>query len=263
MRKTVIIISLLLNFGAFAQNKQASVLKINSIALHSDRIIGQDQFGFSYFVLNDVFHKIKDNKAFEYKNVSLGKITTVDIKNPLKILLYYENFNTVILLDNQLNEVQKVNLSQNNEPIIASFTGISALNQLWIYNSLDQQLGLYDYLKNSYKSIATAFKETIKYSQTTFNYFYWVDASNNFFYCDLFGSVTAKGKIPEYDLIKITTENQFLYSKNNLLFFVDLQKKETHQIKILEKSFTNFDYLDQILSIFTEEGIINYKITTP
>jgi hypothetical protein len=41
----------------------------------------------------------------------------------------------------------KVNLSQNNKPIIASFTGISALNQLWILLSLDQQLGLYDYLK--------------------------------------------------------------------------------------------------------------------
>jgi hypothetical protein len=30
-------------------------------------------------------------------------------QNPLNIVLFYENFNVVILLDNQLNETQKIN----------------------------------------------------------------------------------------------------------------------------------------------------------
>jgi hypothetical protein len=64
-----------INF-AFAQ-KTSKRIENKYIALHSDRIIGQDQF--DLLILNDVFHKIKDNKAFEYKNVS-RKITTVDIK---------------------------------------------------------------------------------------------------------------------------------------------------------------------------------------
>jgi phage antirepressor YoqD-like protein len=247
----------------FCQHSTWNATKIGSTTVIAEQIIGQDQFGFNYLIKNNVFYKIKDLNILEYKNISLGRISEVDIKNPLKIVLFFENFNTVILLDNQLSEIQKINLSQNAEPIIATTTGIAALNQLWIYNSLDQQLGLYDYLKNSYKSIATSFTEAIKYSQSTFNYFYWIDSNNNYFYCDLFGKITSKGKIPDYDLIKFTNENEYLYSKNDVLFIVDLQKKESHEIKILEKSFANFDYHDQILSIFTKEEIINYKITTP
>jgi len=35
------------------------------------------------------------------------------------------------------------------------------------------------------------------------------------------------------------------------------------EIEILEKSFDNFYYKDQILSIFTAKEIVNYKIVTP
>jgi hypothetical protein len=66
MRKKTVVIICYLILVLLPKNKQEA-LKINSIALHSDRIIGQDQFNLATS-LNDVFHKIKDNKAFEYKN---------------------------------------------------------------------------------------------------------------------------------------------------------------------------------------------------
>jgi hypothetical protein len=263
MKKTIIIFILLLSFGAFAQNKEENATKINSIALQSDRIIGQDQFGFSYFILNNVFHKMKDNKAFEYKNVSLGKITTVDIKNPLKILLYYENFNTVILLDNQLNEVQKINFSENGGSLVVSGIGIAAQNQLWIYNNLNQQIGLFDYLKNEYKSISTPLAGKIKKYQPDYNSFEWIDENNKWYSCDLFGKVTSKGTVPAFDQLVVIENNQIIYSKDYALYQFSRTKNEVRAIKILEKSFADFDYKDQILSIFTSEGIINYKITTP
>ena len=64
-----------------------------------------------------MFYKTKDHQSLEYKNISLGKITKVDLQNPLKIVLFYENFNTAVLLDNQLNETQKINFSENTIPI--------------------------------------------------------------------------------------------------------------------------------------------------
>jgi hypothetical protein len=71
----------------------------------------------------------------------LGKITKVDLQNPLKIVLFYESFN-VAPLDNQLNEIQKINFSSNANPIVITATGIASQNQLWVYNSLNQQIGL-------------------------------------------------------------------------------------------------------------------------
>jgi hypothetical protein len=263
MKKDIILLCLLLNFGVFAQNKTSDISFINSVSLQSDQIIGQDQFGFSYFITKDAFHKMKDSQSYEYKNISLGKITAVDIKNPLRILLFYEYYNTVVLLDNQLNEIQKINFSEFNSSLLVSKTGIASQNQLWIYNSLDQQIGLFDYLKNDYRSISTPLAGKIKKHQSNYNSFEWIDDNNVWYSCDLFGKIINKGTVPGFDQIVMTTNNQIIYSKDNLLYHSDLTKNEVRPIKILEKSFTNFDYKDQILSIFTAEGIINYKITIP
>jgi hypothetical protein len=263
MKKDLLLYCLLLNFAVFAQNKTRNITVIKSVSFVSDKVIGQDQFGFSYFITNDVFHKMNDSNAFEYKNISLGKITAVDIKNPLRILLFYESYNTVVLLDNQLNEAQKINFSEFNGNLLVSKTGIASQNQLWTYNSLDQQIGLFDYLKNEYKSISTPLPGKIKKHQPNYNSFEWIDENNSWYSCDLFGKIITKGKVPDFDKIVMTNDNQIIYSKDNLLYYSDQTKNEVIPIKILEKSFINFDYKDQILSIFTSEGIINYKITIP
>jgi hypothetical protein len=79
-----------------------------------------------YFILNNVFHKIKDNKAFEYKNVSLGKITTVDIKTFKDTTVLRNQYRHSS--DNQLNEVQKINFSENGGSLVVSGIGIAKTN---------------------------------------------------------------------------------------------------------------------------------------
>ena len=175
MKKLITAFLFILSTIAFSQNQKLTAVKINSISLDADQFLGYDQFGFYYTIKNNVLSKTKDHQSLEYKNISLGKITKVDLQNPLKIVLFYENFNTVVLLDNQLNETQKINFSENTVPILVTATGITSQNQLWIYNSLNQQIGLYDYLKNDYKTISTSFPENIKYYQSDFNAFYWID----------------------------------------------------------------------------------------
>ena len=248
---------------AYSQNQKLTPVPLQQIAIDADQFLGYDSFGFYYTIKNDVFYKTNNQQSLEYKNVSLGKITKVDIQNPLKIVLFYENFNTVVLLDNQLNETQKINFSENTIPIIATATGIAFQNQLWIYNSLNNQIGLYDYLKNDYKTISTPFPENSKYYQSDFNTFQWIDQKNNWYSCDLFGKTIAKGKIPDFDSIEIINKNQFIISKNAILIYEDIEKNQKFEIEVLEKTFKKFCYKDQILSIFTSEGITNYKIIIP
>lgn len=250
----------------YAQNPAIPATLISDLKLNVDEFLGYDSFGYSYQIKNNVFSKIKGKEIFEYKNVSLGKITKVDLQNPLKIVLFYEDFNTVVLLDNQLNKMTEINFSLNATPIVVSAIGMSTQNQLWIYNALNQQIGLFDYLKNEYKTVSTPFVETIKYYQTDFNTFYWIDKKNNWFSCDIFGKTTSLGKVPDFDKIEIINPHQFIFSKANLLYFNDISNSNSSvisEIKILEKSFDKFCYKDQILSIFTTADITNYKIVTP
>jgi len=231
-----------------------------------DEFLGYDSFGYSYQIKNNVFSKTKGTEVFEYKNVSLGNITKVDLQNPLKLLLYYDDFNTVLLLDNQLNKITEINFSQNAIPIVADAIGMSTQNQLWIYNALNQQIGLFDYLKNEYKTVSTPLTESIKYYQTDFNTFYWIDKKNNWFSCDIFGKTTALGKVPDFDKIEVLNNHQYIFSKANLLYFKDISDTNSNtisEIEVLEKTFDKFCYKDQILSIFTAKEITNYKIVTP
>ncbi|MDR7208225.1 hypothetical protein [Flavobacterium piscis] len=267
VHKILILIFIACSFSTVAsQNLKIKPIFISNFIFDADEFLGYDSFGFSYQIKNNVFSKIKANETFEYKNVSLGKITKVDILNPLKIVLFYEDFNTGILLDNQLNKITEINFSLNATPIVVNAIGMSTQNQLWIYNALNQQIGLFDYLKNEYKTVSTPLTENIKYYQTDFNTFYWIDKNNSWFSCDIFGKIIDLGKVPEFDTIEILSNHQYLFSKANLLYLKDITNTNTSsvsEIEISQKTFDKFCCKDQILSIFIPGEITNYKIVIP
>jgi hypothetical protein len=248
---------------SYGQDKIFIAAKLDSTTLVADNFLGYDQFGFYYSIKNNVLSKCKKDESFEYKNISLGKPTKIDIQNPLKIMLFYENFNTIILLDNQLSETQKINLSENTVPIMATATGIASQNRLWIYNSLTQQIGLFDYLKNVFQSITPSISGNIKYYQSDFNTFQWIDNNLNWFSCDVFGKISSLGKVTAFEQIQITSNQYIIFSKEGKLYVQDLKNNTIFLIENVEKSFKNFYYKDQILSIFTNQGISNYKISIP
>lgn len=245
------------------QEQKWIATKTDTIHFQADNFIGYDSFGSYYYVKNNVLIKKTNSKIWQYKNLALGKISKVDIQNPLNIVLFYENFNTVILLDNQLNETQKINLSENTTPILATATGIAFGNHLWIYNSLSQQIGLFDFLKSDYRAITTPFKETIKQYTSDYNSFQWIDEKQNWFYCNIYGNITPLGKVPDFDSIEIVSYSDLLYTKDNSLYHFTLNGNKSTLIDLDKKTFKNFYYKDQILTIFTNEGITNYKITIP
>lgn len=249
--------------SVIAQEQKIVAKQIEILQKDIDVFVGFDGMGNIYYIKNNIFYKKNEQELWQYKNVSLGKITKVDFQNQLKILLFYENFNTILLLDNQLNETQKINFSENEIPIVVDATGIASQNRLWIYNSLTQEIGLFDYLKNTFKSITPSFRGNLKHYESDFNTFQWIDDKLNWYTCDVFGKITTKGKVSDYDQIQFGTNQEIFFSKDGKLFLQNLSKDTIYTIENVDKSFKNFFYKDQILSIFTDQGITNYKITIP
>jgi hypothetical protein len=247
----------------FAQEQKIEAKQILVQKIDMDFFVGFDGMGNLYYIKNNAFYKKNEQQLWQYKNVSLGKITKIDFQNQLKIMLFYENFNTIILLDNQLNETQKINFSENSTPIVVAATGIASQNRLWIYNSLTQQIGLFDFLKNTFQSITPSFDGNIKKYESDFNTFQWLDDKKNWYSVDVFGKISTLGKVPDYDQIQVVSNQEILFSKDGKLFLQDISKNSFYTIENVEKSFKNFYYKDQILAIFTNQGITNYKITIP
>lgn len=68
-----------------------------------------------------------------------GKLYSVDVTNPLKLLLYYQNFSTIVVLDRFLNVRNTINLRKQNifnvKAIASSYD-----NHIWVFDEGDAKL---------------------------------------------------------------------------------------------------------------------------
>ena len=263
MKNSIFILLFLFSIYGSAQSNKISIYPVDSLVINADTYIGNDAYDYHYFIKNNVFFKKNNQEIWQYKNVSFGKIAKVDIHNPLKIILYYENFNTVVALDNQLNEVEKINFSAITPQLMVSAIGLSGNNNFWVFNDLNQQLGLYNFVNNTYVIRGLPFTKSIKNYHSDFNFFYWIDADNRFYSCDVFGKTAFLVTVPDYDSVSITNEKNLLFSKNDQLFYLDVALNKILLIKNIEKSMKSYSLTDQKLVIFTTNGIIKYQINLP
>jgi len=119
---------------------------LKEIELNADIFIGVDTFENYYYIKNNTLHKKTSEQIYTYTNTQLGKITSVDITNPLKILLFYRNFNTVLFLDNKLNELTtSINFTSESFSQQITFVNISSNNNLWLYSLDDNILQLWNH----------------------------------------------------------------------------------------------------------------------
>ena len=130
-----------------AQNR-GPVISTNLVSetvLQAQEFIGADELGNLFYMENQVFYRKSGQRIFSFSNVDLGAITTVDVGNPFKILLLYRDFNSVIILDNNLNELsQRLDFTEETQFNNVLFVGNSSQNNIWLYAD-DNKLHLYNY----------------------------------------------------------------------------------------------------------------------
>ncbi len=91
-----------------------SLAPLSKVPFVADRFIGFDNYKNSYFIKDRVINKQGPDGNFIFNDLQLGRITSLDIINPLKVVAFFQDTNTVVLLDNKLNEIQRINF--NNLP---------------------------------------------------------------------------------------------------------------------------------------------------
>ena len=262
MKKQLFLFCFLVSFVAVSAQEIVPIA-LDSVAIKADNFFGFDGYKNYYYCKNNVVIKKNKISYLQFQDLSLGAVTKVDILNPLKIIVFYEKFNTVVILDNQMNEIERINFSENENPIIASAVGIADQNKLWIFNSLNQKLGLFNLVTKIFQTIGNSLDGEVKYYQTEYNNFLWISNNGRINICDRYGKIQELAQLNFADKYQIISRNQILFIKDNALFVIDINADKQNKIQIVEKSFRNFYYKDQILSIFTNEGNTNYKINLP
>lgn len=75
-----------------------------------------------------------------FNNVrQFGKISLIDVTNPLKVLLYFKDFGTVVVLDRFLNSRSTIDLRRQNLFQVKAI-GQSYDNNIWVFDELESKI---------------------------------------------------------------------------------------------------------------------------
>src|SRR6266487_6432940 len=85
-------------------------------------------------------YNVNGDSVAIFNNVKkFGKVSTIDVSNPLKVLLYYKDFSTIVVLDRLLTMRNSIDLRQHNIFQVNAI-GQSYDNNIWLYDEGDSKL---------------------------------------------------------------------------------------------------------------------------
>ena len=153
-------IPIFFSFILFSQN-DIEVQFIEKTKLQATNIVGFDNFKSLIYIENNSLLANRPSGALRYSNLQLGDITSANAFNPLKINVFYKDFSTVMVLDNRLSEITKINFNT-----LEPFRNISHIstgndNTIWIFNQDIQQLELFDYRTNTTRAKTQPISENV------------------------------------------------------------------------------------------------------
>jgi len=114
------------------------------------RFIAGTYVDFQVDNLGNIFVLTPDNQLKKYNAAGdslgvfndvrrYGKIAYIDVSNPLKILLFYEEFGTIVMLDRFLNNINSLDLRQLGFYQVTCI-GLAYDNNIWVYDALAGKL---------------------------------------------------------------------------------------------------------------------------
>ena len=167
--------------------------------------------------------------------------------------MFYQRANTVVVLDNTLAEILRIDFNS-----IAEFRNISQVTtatdrRLWLFNSDTQQLELFDYNMLAVISNYQSIQELPSIQTSNFNSCYLANETELYHY-NSYGALLNKIAIPSFEMLKQYDDKLIGLSDQNLYY---KSSKETtfKPIAIDKNNIQNFYLLDEILYIYDGQQI--------
>lgn len=161
---------------------------------------------------------------YNYSDKSYGPITSVDVNDPMKVLIFYKDFPEVVLLDNTL--------SQNGNPFSPSDVGypLSTLactshdNGIWLYDAQNFQLIRLDVNLNITQKTgnlaqAIGIELNPDYLMEYNNFVYLNDSAQGILVFDSYGTYYKTIPITGLNTFEVRGDNLFYVSKNRIHTF--------------------------------------------
>jgi len=188
-----------------------------------------DNFGNTYLVKGDEIKKYNPQgellKIFSAKN--LGKITSIDASNALRVLVYYKDFASLLFVDDQMSQngdaINLVDLSLEQSDVVCT----SFNNGLWLFNRqnanlvrLDQNLQTVVNTGNLNTLLGTSLKPNflVEYN----GYIYLNNPAEGIFIFDIYGTYFKTVPLKNLQHFQVK-ESQLIYFEGGELRSYDMK----------------------------------------
>ncbi len=255
--------------GAY-QPQETNLPELLKVVPVSADMLEVDNLGNAYLITGDeVVRYSKDgnaNRDLSYSDKTLGTIYSLDVSQPLKLLLFYKELSQVAFLDNKL--------SIRGEPVALDELGYeqAALacsafdNGMWIYDQLTFELIRLDRnLKEQFRS-GNINQLVRKVVQPNFvieanNWVYLNDPSLGILVFDSFGTYYKTLPIKNLKHFQITDPILFFDRGEGLETF-HLKRLEFGNVELPELNFRQFGVSKDRLIFLSDEGLHFYRWPT-
>ena len=131
-----------------------TISKSQNITIQNGQQVYIDLLDNIYITDKDNLSLISKPKKISYQNQFLGDIYSIDISNPLRILVFHKEANQIVFLNNELSIIgDAIKLDELNLPDV-NIVCSSQINGFWLYNNLSNRIEYYDHnLKKIHTSI--------------------------------------------------------------------------------------------------------------
>jgi len=248
---------LLLIFPILAWSQELSL--VEKTDLDVDTFIGIDSYNELFYIKDQVLYKRSASSIFNFKDFQLGEIHSVDIANPMNIAVYYSDFNTVVLLDNRLTEIERINFNDLADFTNTSNATLAANNSLWIFNIDLQQLELYNYRSQNKVLVSQPIQGVVLSQASNFNYCFILTEEMIRAY-NIYGSLLNEFENNGFEKIIQLNEN-LIAIKNNDLYYISKETKETTQIISPEINIKDLQLTQDFLYIYDGKKLHTFKLT--
>ncbi len=245
-----------------------SLAPLSKVPFVADRFIGMDNYKNTYFIKDRIINKQGPDGNFLFNDLQLGRITSVDIINPLKVVVFFQDTNTVVMLDNKLNEIERINFNNLPQFINVSTATNAGSNSLWLFNVDTQQLELYNYGSKLQTVVSQPFPGRLLSQASNFNYCFTLTEKKMRAF-NSYGSILNEVPSEGYEKIIQQNENLVALKENSLYYIPDFAKRnnavshETVKLTFPEITIKDLQLTNDFLYIYDGENLHAFKLTIP
>jgi len=226
--------------------------------LKVDQLIDANQFDGFYAIQDNAFQLMQLIGSTEYSNIQMGVITSANAFNPLKINLFYRDFNSAVILDNRLAEIIRIDFNTLQPFRMVSHISTGNDNTIWLYDQNTQQLELFDYLTRKTRITTLPIESHVLDLKSNFN-FCWLLTEKFVYKYNYVGSLVDKFPNDGYSSIDENNGNIILLRENQLF----LRKKNEAIINPIKHDgllIKQFLVTNETLYIYDGEFLHQYQL---